>query len=102
MLTAAAFPDWNPAHFLDVAEMSFAVAIGYDWLYSQLAPENAQSFARPAGKIARLCSAAYARPVRPIRVSGGLGHDKLNQVCNAGLLSAALALADESPRWPEP
>ena len=27
---AAAFPDWNPSHFLDVAEMSHAFAIGYD------------------------------------------------------------------------
>jgi len=29
MLTVAAFDDWNPSHFLDVAEMSFAVGIGY-------------------------------------------------------------------------
>jgi hypothetical protein len=33
LLTVAAFPDWNPQHFLSVGEMSFAVAIGYDWLY---------------------------------------------------------------------
>ena len=31
MLTAARFEDWNPSHFLDVAEMTFALAIGYDW-----------------------------------------------------------------------
>ncbi|HOK78125.1 MAG TPA: hypothetical protein PLW35_10445, partial [Verrucomicrobiota bacterium] len=30
---AAAFPDWNPRHFLDTAEMTHAFAIGYDWLY---------------------------------------------------------------------
>src|SRR3954453_21789225 len=30
---AAGFPDWNPSHFLDVAEMTHAFAIGYDWLY---------------------------------------------------------------------
>ena len=27
------YPDWNPAHYLDVAETTTAVAIGYDWLY---------------------------------------------------------------------
>ena len=27
------FPDWDPIHYLDVAEMTTAVAIGYDWLY---------------------------------------------------------------------
>ena len=26
------FPDWNPKEFLDTAEMTHAVAIGYDWL----------------------------------------------------------------------
>ncbi|MEZ5136339.1 MAG: hypothetical protein R2699_15110 [Acidimicrobiales bacterium] len=26
-----AFPDWNPIHFLDTAEMTHAVAVGYDW-----------------------------------------------------------------------
>jgi hypothetical protein len=38
MLRAAAFPDWNPAHFLDVAEMACALALGYDWLHAQLTP----------------------------------------------------------------
>jgi hypothetical protein len=36
MLTAAAFADWNPDHFLDVAEFTMALSIGYDWLYSGL------------------------------------------------------------------
>src|SRR5688500_16538502 len=40
MLTAADFPDWNPAHFLDTAEMTNALAIGYDWLYDQLTPDE--------------------------------------------------------------
>lgn len=30
---AANFPDWNPSHFLDTAEMTHAFAIGYDWLF---------------------------------------------------------------------
>ena len=38
MLAVAAFPDWNPAHFLDVAEMTAGLAIGYDWLYAELSP----------------------------------------------------------------
>lgn len=33
MLAIAGFEDWNPSHFLDVAEMTLAMAIGYDWLY---------------------------------------------------------------------
>lgn len=38
MLAAANFPDWNPQHFLDTAEMTAALGIGYDWLYSVLTP----------------------------------------------------------------
>jgi hypothetical protein len=40
LMTVAAFKDWNPRHFLSVGEMSFAVGIGYDWLYAKLTPEN--------------------------------------------------------------
>ena len=36
----ANFPDWNPDHFLDTAEMTAAVAIGYDWCYAHWSPEQ--------------------------------------------------------------
>ncbi len=39
MLAAARFTDWNPSHFLDVAEATTALALGYDWLYDRLTPE---------------------------------------------------------------
>ena len=32
MLSACRFTDWNPSHFLDVAEMTMAISIGYDLL----------------------------------------------------------------------
>ena len=40
MLNAASYSDWNPSHFLDVGEMTLAVAVGYDWLYELLTPEQ--------------------------------------------------------------
>lgn len=30
------FPDWNPYHFLDTAEMAAALALGYDWCYDAM------------------------------------------------------------------
>jgi hypothetical protein len=30
MVAAAGFSDWNPSHFLDVGEMTAALALGYD------------------------------------------------------------------------
>src|SRR5690606_24579876 len=39
MLAVSGFSDWNPSHFLDVAEMTMAVAIGYDWLHPHLSSD---------------------------------------------------------------
>ena len=40
MLDVAAFADWNPSHFLDVAELTNACGIGYDWIYDQLSADE--------------------------------------------------------------
>lgn len=42
MLAVASFSDWNPSHFLDVAEMTVVMCIGYDWLYDDLPPISGQ------------------------------------------------------------
>ncbi|QQE13455.1 heparinase II/III family protein [Planctomycetota bacterium] len=36
LLNVCWFTDWNPRHFLDCAEMTHAVSIGYDWLHDEL------------------------------------------------------------------
>jgi hypothetical protein len=100
LFTAAAFPDWNPSHFLDVAEMSLAFAIGYDWLFAQLPPNE-----RATLKIAllkhglALAHDAYAPAgAKDPRVKRWVtAHMNWNQVCNGGLLAAALALAEDEP-----
>ena len=99
MLAAAAFRDWNPSHFLDVAEMSTALALGYDWLYTDLTAEERGAVKQALlDKALSFAPAAYAK--------GGPTDKRLwfatrvnnwNQVCNGGLLAAALALADEEP-----
>ena len=33
MINVCAFKDWNPTHYLDTAQMSYGVGLGYDWLY---------------------------------------------------------------------
>ena len=37
---AAAFPDFNPRHFLDCSEMTLAFGLCFDWLYDYLTEEN--------------------------------------------------------------
>ena len=41
---AVALKDWNPSHFLDTAEMATAVALGYDWLFHTLNPEQRKRY----------------------------------------------------------
>lgn len=97
--TAAAFADWNPSHFLDVAEMSFAFAIGYDWLYDVLTPAERETYRKALlEKSFAFVDAAYA-PGGPTdkRVWFVTAHHNWNQVCNGGWIATALALADEEP-----
>ena len=93
MLAAAAFPDWNPAHFLDVAEMTNALAIGYDWLYPFLTDADR----------ARIRQAIVDKGLKPglLVYQSGRGWPMVihnwNQVCNGGLTAGALAVADREP-----
>ena len=99
LMAVSAFADWNPSHFLDVAEMSFAVAVGYDWLYPAL-PEGDRAALRSAlvGKALVFAPAAYAAGgPRDPRLFFATARMNWNPVCNGGLLAAALAIADEEP-----
>ncbi len=93
MLTAAAFKDWNPSHFLDTAEMTHALAIGYDWLYDVLSEEERQ-------KIRQAIVDKGLRPGEKIYRSGGWwtkSQYNWNQVCNGGMTIGALAIAEDEP-----
>lgn len=94
MLAAAAFPDWNPKHFLDTAEMTHALAIGYDWLYDVLPPSSRL----------KIRQAIIEKGLKPGEESyrknswWAKATNNWNQVCNGGLAIGALAIADEEPR----
>lgn len=86
------FSDWNPSHFLDVAEMTMALAIGYDWLYDDLMPEvrqKAHAALRDKG----------LKPSLDASLNKGFLNAKTNwsQVCHGGLAFGALALLKEEP-----
>jgi hypothetical protein len=101
MLTAAAFPDWNPSHFLDVAEMATALALGYDWLFDELTADERSTIRRAlVDKALVFARPAYGRE-DPTRESfpfvGNNLTNNWNQVCNGGFLLAALAIAEDEP-----
>ncbi len=91
---AARFPDWNPAHFLDTAEMTHAFALGYDWLYDHWTEDQRrilQDAILQKGLNAGL--KVYAS-----KKGWHTNENNWNQVCNGGLISGALAIADVEPK----
>lgn len=87
------FSDWNPSHFLDVAEMTAALAIGYDWLYHDLSEESRKTIRKG------LIRHGLQVGVEHIRKGAWWATAEINwnQVCLGGLTLGALAVADESP-----
>lgn len=88
----SSFADWNQKeHYLDVAEMAFGVAIGLDWLYDEL-QQSTKDNAKRALK-------AYAFDTY-MTEDGDLFRRSMsnwNQVCTAGLISAAIACYEDDP-----
>ena len=83
LVKVANFSDWNPSHFLDVAEMTMAMAIGYDWLYSEL-----ESEARKTIREAILHKGI--KPSEDPKYNSWLkASHNWNQVCNAGMTFGA-------------
>ena len=89
MLAASNFTDWNPKHFLDVGEMTTALAIGYDWLYDWLSPES-RKIIEDAIIEKGLRAADYKK-------WWSRSHNNWNQVCNGGLVMGALAVYERVP-----
>lgn len=94
ILAVCNFTDWNPSHYLDVAEMSMAVALALDWTLDQL----------PASTIKKAKKALIEKGIYPGWPEyGGQEYwwvntnNNWNQVCHGGMIAASIAIADEFP-----
>ncbi|MGC4046590.1 MAG: heparinase II/III family protein [Armatimonas sp.] len=96
LFAAAAFPDWNPSHFLDVAEMTAAFAIGYDWLQAALS-ESERKLIREAIVEKGLKQGLLAYAGKGKGTKWPTAKHNWNQVCNGGMILGALVIADEEP-----
>lgn len=93
VFAAIRFPDWNPSHFLDTAEMSHAIGIAYDWFYDQWTPEE-------RSEIVDMLVKKGLTPAREgYENNAWWSHSEhnWNQVCNGGIGIGALAVADIQP-----
>jgi hypothetical protein len=91
---AARFKDWNPRHFLDTAEMTHALAIGYDWLYSQWSASQRELL---RNAIVQKGLMQARRMYMPTHRGWARNVNNWNQVCNGGIGMGALAVADVEP-----
>lgn len=92
MLAVAKLKDWNPHHFLDVAEMTAAMAIGYDWLYNGLS-ENAR------GTIERAITKKGLLPLFSIHNFSWTSRNTCwTQVSYSGLVLGALSIMEDEPK----
>lgn len=85
MLAISAFSDWNPSHFLDVAEMTLALSIGYDWLYNNLSEQSKRT----------ISNAIVEKGLKPSLEGTHTwlsGNSNWNQVCNTGMTFGAIAV----------
>lgn len=86
------YPDWNPQHFLDAAEMTHAVAVGYDWGYSYFS--SAQRDKVKGALISKGLKPALTVYESSAGTKDWLGNQ--NIVNNAGIGIGALAVGPES------
>ena len=85
----AAYPDWNPPHFIDTALFAFDFAIAYDWLYDDWSPEMRDVLAK-----ALVDKALRAAEPDAFWIHNG---NNWSQVCLCGMLAASIALAEREP-----
>ena len=90
---AARFKDWNPKHFLDTAEMTYAFALAYDWLFAEWTAAQRRTLRQAIVTLG-------LKPGLEVYAADSGWHKRdnnWNQVCNGGLGIGALAVADEEP-----
>jgi hypothetical protein len=92
LVAVCSFTDWNPSHFLDVAEMACGVALAVDWTGEWLSPE-VDSLARNA-----LIEKALKPGMENSPNNWWIRTDNnWNLVCHGGLSIAALAVYEDVP-----
>ncbi len=86
------FSDWNPSHFLDVAEMAAGVALAIDWAGEWMSPD--------INRMARHALITMALEPAMDNTAGNwwiTSSNNWNLVCHGGLSLAALVVYEDAP-----
>ena len=88
MINVCAFPDWHPDHYLDVAQMTYGVGLGYDWLYNELTSSQRATIAKTVYNYAMVsCEGESFWKTK----------SNWNVWCHGGLTIGALAIYESYP-----
>lgn len=93
VIAACNFPTWNPRHFLDVGEMSLAIALAIDWTAGDL----------PKSTIDLAMKSLIDKGLKPSWPDDGTNprwaysNNNWNQVCHGGMVAAAIMVAEIEP-----
>lgn len=97
MMHVCSYPDWNPQHFLDVAEMTTALAIGYDWNFYHLNLRERETIRNKIVEYGLNPGLdVYQNPDDKPHVWYKMKNN-WNQVCAGGLILGALAVGEDFP-----
>lgn len=92
LMAVCGFSDWNPSHYLDVAEMSLAVALAVDWVGKDLPPTTVEICLK--NLIEKGINPSYNEKGNVGWINGS---NNWNQVCHGGMIAAAIAIAELDP-----
>jgi hypothetical protein len=97
LMSSAAQKDWNPGHFLTTAIQASAVGMGLDWFDAELTEEQKATITRSIVENGM----KPALECYELRTIGGWWttcNHNWNQVCNGGLMIAAMSIAEREPK----
>lgn len=97
MMHVSSFPDWNPQHFLDVAEMTTAMAIGYDWNFYHLNKRERETIRNKIVEFGLMPGLdVYQNPENKPHLWFEMKNN-WSHVCAGGLILGALAVGEDFP-----
>tara|TARA_B100001175_G_C19514298_1_gene646161 strand:- start:1863 stop:3830 length:1968 start_codon:yes stop_codon:yes gene_type:complete len=95
VLAVCLFSDWNPSHYLDVGEMTMALAFALDWTAGDL----------PQSTIDKAIQAIIEKGIMPSYETENRSNiwwidsnNNWNQVCNGGMIAGSIAIAEINPQ----
>ncbi|MCQ2184656.1 MAG: DUF4962 domain-containing protein, partial [Bacteroidales bacterium] len=97
VLNFCALKDWNPYHFLDIAELTIAASFAYDWLYDALDEQTRQTLLENIRDKALLTSETGGEGDKNYNLRWMDMTSNWSQVCHGSLAVGALAIYDKEP-----